>query len=477
MNGKGVVVGVIDTGIDYLNSAFIDNNGHTRILELWDQTRGEIYGKEKINNAIEAYRQGEDPYKIVPSRDISGHGTHVAGICCGNFAANKEENAGLATESDMLVVKLGNRSDTGFPRTTELMEAINYCVTYCADKNLPLCINISFGNNYGSHDGNSLLETFIDTATDVGKTTIVVGSGNEGAMAGHASGRLYEKAVVEELQIGRGEGAMDIQLWKNFVDNIDIELVGPSGESLYIPVENEDIKNVGNIKNIENINNTEPFGEIKEKSSTFEKRKIYRKIFTDTQVLVYVGEPSVYNIKQEIYISLAPLNDYIEAGMWKLILNPGNIVDGRYQLWLPVKGALRSETFFLRSDPNNTLTIPSTARKVITVGAYNEETGAYETFSGRGPENVECGVKPDVAAPGVNILSSSPGGELTRRTGTSMATPIITGICALAMEWGIVMGNDKYLYGERLRAYIQKMAKRDDSVVWPNNKLGWGKYL
>lgn len=450
--GEGVLVAIIDSGIDYSHPVFRNADGSTRILELWDQTIqgnppegyyiGSVYTKENINEALRQPTM-EAMYSMVPSRDLSGHGTHVAGIAAGNFAQNKMNNQGIATKSELLIVKLGNPAAGGFPRTTELMQAIDYVVKKAIEYNRPVAINISFGNTYGSHDGTSLVETFINSLSEEGRTVIVVASGNEGAAAGHTSGMLREGVREEvELAIGSYEQSLSVQIWKAYYDLFDIEIENPSRDRAVVL-----------------YNNLGP----------------QRFNIQNTQLLIYYGEPSPYSQFQEIYIDFIPRGDYIDTGIWKITLVPRRIVNGRYDMWLPSEAVLNVQTKFLRPTPDTTLTIPSTSEKVITVGAYNPATQAYAEFSGRGFTRMTNQVKPDLSAPGVNILSAVPGGGFDTKSGTSMAAPFVTGSAALMMQWGIVNGNDPFLYGEKAKAYFIRGARHfPGETVWPNPRFGYG---
>ncbi len=194
-----------------------------------------------------------------------------------------------------------------------------------------------------------------------------------------------------------------------------------------------------------------------------------------TQVAIYYGEPKPYSVNQEIYFAFIPTAGTIAGGTWRLVLTPIRIVSGEYRLWLPGSGALARETGFLRGTPETTLTIPSTAAGVISVGAYDSGTGSYAYFSGRGFAVGTRQEKPDLVAPGVDILTAAPGGGYSLKTGTSMAAPFVTGAAALMMQWGIVEGNDAYLYGEKVKAFLRRGAGRLAGFrEYPNSQVGWG---
>ena len=445
LTGRGVLVGVIDSGIDYANPVFRNADGTTRIRTLWDQSlsenppEGYVIGTEYTSEQInEALRQPtmEQRRQIVPSQDISGHGTAVAGVAAGS----SNNYRGVAYESELIVVKLGISKLDGFPRTTELMQGIDYVVRKALEYQMPVAINISFGNTYGAHDGNSLLEQFIQDVANRWKSVICIGTGNEGNTAGHTAGVVSDsEEVVIELSVQENETALNVQIWKAYYDVMDISLESPSGVR------------VGPIQEI--------LG-----SQRFR--------IGQTDLLLYYGEPSPYTIDQEIYIDFLPRRDYISSGIWRIILTPREIVSGNYALWLPSENVLNEGTGFLFPSVQGTLTIPSTAFRTIGVGAYNSATMTYADFSGRGSG---ARIKPDLVAPGVDILAPIPGGGFGEFSGTSFATPFVTGSAALLMQWGIVVGNDPFLYGEKVKAYFQRGAREILGFEeYPNQVVGYG---
>ena len=432
--GKGTIVAVIDTGIRAESMEFRNADGSTRILNIWDQTTGTEYDRSQIDEALQ--NETKDTAGI-PGADVLGHGTQVAAIACGS--------SGVAAQADILVVKLGLAAKNGFPRTTQLMEALDYVVRKAIDYGKPLAVNISFGNNYGDHTGSSLLENFIIDIADSWKCSICIGSGNEGLGAVHTGGTLTEDMEeTVELAVSSYETGLSIQIWKDYWDDIAVEIIAPSGRNL---------------------------GRIQENS------RVSRIRYEDMELLTYFGEPSPFRIRQEIYIDMIPQTVYIQSGLWKLRLIPRSIRNGRYDMWLPAQGALNFGTGFTSPDSASTFTIPSAAAKAVTVGAYDAGTGSAAPFSGQG-YIVEIGgslmVKPELAAPGVNVLVPSVSG-MARVSGTSYATPFVTGSAALLMEWGIVRGNDAFLYGEKLKAYLIKGAEPLAGAAVPDTQTGWGR--
>lgn len=497
LRGQGVLVAVIDSGISWRNRDFRNADGTSRILFLWDQTlqaervweqiamrnllpeerkedyappagflTGVEFDRSQINEALNAASEIEGNL-LVPSVDTSGHGTAVAGIAAGSGEGFGSVYEGVAPQSELIIVKLGTPRANSFPRTTELMRALTYVVRKSLELRRPISINLSFGNTYGSHNGTSLLERFIDNVSEIGRSVICVGSGNEGASGGHTGGSLTgstaagsglggssigEVRAIVELVVGNYETGLNVQLWKDYADIYNVRLISPIGEEFNI--------------------NTGRAG-----------KQTY--ILEQTRILLYNGEPAPYMTSQEIYFDFLPRGNgrYIDSGVWTFVLEPVKTVTGNYTLYLPSETVRSGQTRFVRPTPDITLTIPSTASKVITVGAYETQLEAYADFSGRGylyqdrlGNRIDGSlVKPDITAPGVNILAPTREGTYGPVTGTSFATPFVTGAAALLMQWGIVNGNDPYLYGEKVKAYLRKSAKPiRGEKVYPNERVGYG---
>ena len=457
LTGKGVLLSVIDSGIDYMHPDFQNADGSTRILALWDQTippdssknflpppgytLGVLFTENQINAAIAAPTVQERA-AFCPSFDSSGHGTHVTGIAAGNGRV-QIANRGVAYEASLLIIKLGAPGPMGFPSTTQLMQAVDFSVRYAIDHQLPLSINLSFGNTYGSHSGTSLLETYLDSVSDLGRVCIVTGNGNEGNNGGHTGGRILSNTSKSlEFVVGDYERNLSIQVWKNYWDEIRIQLLPPFSQA---PIQIPDAPGS------------------------------WRFAVGDTELLIYYGEPSPYSLYQELYIDFISSRTYIVSGVWTFLLTAQNITDGIYDLWMPAAAIRGNATQFLAPTPETTLTIPSTAAKTISVGAYDSNTNTYAPFSGRGFTWNTNQVKPDIVAPGVDITSCAVGGSYETRSGTSMATPFVSGSCALLMQWGILQGNDSFLYGEKMKAYLIKGARKLPFVEkYPDPRVGWG---
>jgi len=464
LTGRDVIVGMVDTGIDYLNEEFIREDDTSRILNIWDQTIqdandrsvyiGKTYSNEEINNAIIAHRNNQDPYKIVNSKDDFGHGTQIAGII-GARGYNKEFQ-GVAPGCGFVIVKLlesisfGNQLKENNVKynpiynNAEVLAGIDYLKNFAIKANKPMVIYIGVGTTEGSHDGNNLLSRYLTSISNDRGIILITGVGNEGAAEGHASGYIQQvgSIAIIELKIPREIKYFSFTIWVEKPNIVSLNVVSPNGE------ESNFIKAVkGRVLSIDFV-------------------------FFKTQMTVSYFSPEHYTGNEAIEVNFYS----IKAGTWTFQIRGDYITNGRYDIWLPPQKTLPDDTKFLQSDPYVTLTIPATARAVLAVGYYGNNN-ALVASAGKGFSPNDVKISPDIATLGMNILTTKVSGGVTTVSGSSAATAVIAGACALLLQWGIVNGNDRNMYSTTVISYLINGADRSNlTYVYPNRDIGYGYF-
>lgn len=436
LQGEGVVIGFIDSGIDYTHPAFLNPDGTTRIEYIYDlsEEKHSVYNKTQINEALKS----QDPFSIVPVNDLTQHGTHVAGIACAGGNIDRRYY-GVAPKSSIMMVKIGRGY---FSLSTSMMRGLKFLVDKSKELNRPLVVNMSLSTNDGAHDGGSLLERYIDTIAIHERIVIVVAAGNEGDASHHVGGAINDVNNIS-FNVAEDEVAVFLNIYKSVLPQLSIELIAPTGVST---------------------------GEI-----TIEEG--YKEgVISQNRYRIYTTGPKPFDMAGEISVSLFTSGNYIVSGIWRVVLRKLNNYDGIYDIWLPVSEGLNVSTKFLEPTVENTLGIPATVQDVISVGSYDYKVNNISSFSGRGRTSMYFDEKPDLVAPGEGITAPIPNRSYDTKSGTSMATPHVSGICALIMEWGIVRGNDPYLFGDRMKYFLVNGAERERrDVTYPNISWGYGE--
>ncbi len=424
LTGKGVLIGFVDSGLDLTHPEFLGEDGTSRVTALWDMT-AEGTPPEGFHRGA-AFSGAEIAAGLVPSTDQNGHGTAVAAIAAGR--------SGAAPNASIAAVKLGSS------QTTDVMRAIKFLLDQAEARGMPCVINLSYGTNCGSHWGQTLFESYIDQSAQRGRSVIVCAAGNEGSGAHHFQGRLVENGVVDaEFNVSTLRNRVYLSLWKSFADEAAFELVLPNGQT------------------------TGPLTE-----------GIRFLRFGAVRIAAYYGVPTHYSVSQEVLIYMdAPAGEL--NGLWKLRCYGKKVSDGRFNVWLPTMEEVTDRTAFLQPEPDLTITLPATALFPISVGGFRPETETISPFSGRGVQDCAGRSLLDITAPAEGVRSAKVGGGYDVFTGTSMAAPFVSGAAALMMEWGIVQGNDLFLYNQRVKAFLCKGAVRSPYMAYPNPQWGYGR--
>lgn len=463
LNGKGVLVGMIDTGINYLNKEFIREDGTSRIISIWDQTIqgsgsgkgkiGTVYSNEQINKAINIHNGGGNSYDIVPSKDEIDHGTKMSGIIGARGYNGKMQ--GIAHDCDFIVVKLmkspnymkmlreNNIQEVPVYDGTEVLSGIEYLRVVAKELRRPLVIYLGVGSNDGSHDGYNMLSTFIGSLASKEGIVFVVGTGNTGDSDGHVLNFIKNVAEIStvELQLLKPMKKLELYIWIQKPDRMSLKIIDPSGAEggFYVP----------KIYSVTNKN--------------------FFVIDTELEIICY--DPETFTGHQVFVLRFSN----IKQGIWKLQLRGEYITKGRYDIWLPSKVLLPDGTKFLSPNPYNTLTVPSTARKVTTVAYYNSINDSILSSSGKG-FNTNMLINPDIAAAGINVLTTSgENNNIVSVSGSSVATAIVAGASCLLVQWQLVDKRYRGVYSTKLRSLLIYSAKRERDYIYPNADIGYGK--
>ena len=468
LRGSGVVVAIVDTGIDYLNNEFMREDETTRILRIWDQTidsgktpdgfiSGSEYTEEDINKAIQAQKQGQNPYDIVPSKDDYGHGTKMAGIV-GARGINREI-VGVAPDCEFIIIKLQEASkeyvdfyyakgDKAKYRNTDIIMALKYLYELSFTLNKPMIIYLPLGSNLGDHAGASILERYVDTKISGRNSLFVVTStGNQGNTDTHTSGEIKSNgdSQIIELNCGKEQQGLVLQIYAQRPSKIKLGILSPSGER---------------------FENTNPR---KTKHILINDAPIWKFIYEGTTVQVTYDSPDEFTGDDKFVIKM----EGITEGVWRFILTSNNIVDGKYYAWILQRELLAEDTRFLNPSPYTTLTIPGTAKTIINTSYYNQNNGAIVSESGRG-YTMKDYIQPIITAGGINAITTKPGGGTITMSGASVAGAILAGCCALIIQWAVVDGNDPQMYATKLQAYIIRGARKREGDTYPNRQWGYG---
>ena len=458
LQGTGVMIGFVDTGMDYQNPIFRNLDGSTRIAGIWDQTvqtgeapEGFLYGSEYTRERINQALQNENPRTIVPSIDENSHGTFLASIAAGG--ANEENQfIGAAPDSSIAMVKLkeakqylkdfyGIHTSAPCYQENDIMLGIEYLDRLAARENLPLVICIALGTNMGGHSSLSPLAGQLELYSNISNRIIVIAAGNEANQRHHYQGVLENNNAVEEVEIRVDENVsgFTMELWTENPNLLEVSLISPSGGSTSrLPLR---------------------------RSESFD----YRYVFEGTRVsITYKVFLERSNAELVIFQVRKPT-----AGIWKIRVEPVQVTEGIYHIWLPVREFLNGETYFLEANPNTTFTEPGSAITAMTVGFYKGEDKSIAISSGRGYTRSNI-IKPNFVAPGVNVTGAITRNQFAERTGSSIAAGITAGAAALLLEWILYQLGEESVDSIQIRNLLLLGTERMEGETYPNRVWGYG---
>ena len=460
LRGKGTAVAVIDSGIDYQNAVF-RNAGGSRIVYLWDQSLedgtdiagtevpyGRLFRKKDIDQALAS----EDPFSVVPSRDTNGHGTALSGIAAGNMVPG-ENFTGAAPEATLIIIKVKPAKqylrnfylyppDAEVFQENDVMMAIAYAISWAKKLEMPLSICLGIGSSQGAHLGTNALSQYVDYVANFSQVSVSVAAGNEGNTRNHSTGIFSQRReqIVTELRVAEREQGFTMEFWGEPPEIYGLSIQSPTGEILEVS------------------------------SSIGSRTQELSFVFVETKVYV-----NYILIERQTGYSLVYIRFFHPAsGIWKIFTQARNQQNVQFHIWLPVEGLISQDTYFLEPSPYTTVTAPGDARNSITTTAYQHRDGSIYIAAGRGytPDGM---ITPHLAAPGVNVKVPLVRGGFGTRSGTSISAAQMSGIAALLFEWAIIRDNQPFFTGSSVKYYLQRGARREENMQYPNPEWGYGK--
>lgn len=469
--GAGVIVGFVDTGINYTDSLFRNADGSTRIIGIWDQTNNSdnsnnienetakpfsafsaLYGTQYTAEEINLALNSDNPASIVPTRDENGHGTFLASIAAGN----RDERAGFsgaAPQASIAMVKLKPakqylrdfyliRDGADAYQENDIMMGVSYLYFLARKYSMPLVVCIPLGTNMGSHMGMSRLGQYLNQVSLSNGSAVITAAGNETGARHHFRAVMDADTdeVTAELRVGEREAGFSMELWAENMGAYTVGFISPTGEvarEISVPLRGE---------------NTVSF------------------LLEQTQITVYTQIADVSSGSQFIFMRFEnPM-----SGIWRILIRNSLDIRETFHIWLPVRGFISDETYFLRPDPDTIITDPGNARYPITVTAYDHTKNSIYIHASRG-YSLSGRIKPDLAAPGVNILGASVSGRrLIRMSGTSVSAAHLAGAAAILLNWGVLNANYPYLNTPVLKSIFVRGAQRNPALTYPNREFGYG---
>ncbi|WP_170311496.1 S8 family peptidase [Vallitalea okinawensis] len=458
LTGLDVLIGVVDTGIDYTHEAFIYEDDTTKIVRLWDQTgvgnppEGFKFGTEYDDTQINEALLADDPFSLVAEMDDIGHGTFIAGAAAGR-ENNSENFIGAAPDADLVIVKLKpakecikefylvNKDAIAY-QSHDVVLGVNYCLDMARELNRPIVILLGCGDNMGPHNGQTITEMVLAEVGMNSGVIVTVPAGNEANLYHHYRGIFREDEESQDVQfnVPEGEEGFYLSFWNNIPDKYTVGLISPRGTA------------TGQI----------PFKTDQKQEITFIEER--------TEILIEYAFVEKRTGDQAIFIRLK----YPSPGIWTLIVYGDIVLNGIYDIYLPREGFVDPLTRFLQPDPYTTVTSPATNPATITVGAYNDITSSLYLSSGRGLTR-GLAIKPDLVAPGVNVIGPYPRGEYGSMTGTGVSTAITAGACALLLQWGVIQNNLPSMDTVIAKTFLIRGAYRRPAIEYPNREWGYGE--
>lgn len=452
LTGRGVIIGFVDTGIDYTQEVFRYEDGSSKIVSIWDQSisgprgHGLLYGAEYTREQINEALRADNPWEQVPTRDDDGHGTFLASVAAGR---ESESYIGAAPGAELVVVKLRRANQffvdqlflppdrPNYFHNADVMLGIQYIIDMAGERQAPVVICIGLGANDAGHDGHTVLEEYISYLSQRPGCVIVTAAGNESNAKHHTQGTLFRTGSTDKIGIRVGErsASFALNIFGAAYDKISVGIISPGGEVISrVPF------------NVETATHEE---------FLFDKTKITITYYRTSNTVVAIGFRDA------------------KEGVWEIVLYGDSILGGEYHAWLPISYQVSPYVEFLKPVPEYTIVYPGNALRPITCGAYDMRSGNLYAASSWGPTRLPR-IAPDFVAPGVQVAGIYPTGPGSM-TGTSVSAAVCAGAAAILMEWGVVQEHLVSMDGDLTRRLLIGGCRREADQLYPSIQWGYGK--
>lgn len=455
LRGQGVLVGIVDTGIDYQNPLFQYADGTSKIAALYDQELDEKFEREEINRAL----RSDAPLEVVPSRDTNGHGTYIAGLIAGN-EDEEHQFSGVAPDSELVVVKLKQADpllrnfyyideDADVYSEVDVMKGIQFLLSVAEISHKPIAIFLGLGTTQGGHDGRGPLNEYLMNTTDLAGVAVTVAGGNEGQERRHYYGEglsdgemqmgITSKVEEMEISVGTNVSGFTMELWGYAPNRYSVGITSPGGRTIE--------------RSIARIRETREIQFLLEETVIHLSTDIVERSSGDQVIIFQFDRPT--------------------EGIWLIRVYEEGIKGLGFHCWLPMSEFLKRDTYFLRSNPYTTMTCPGNSKSLITVESYDHNNMTLYPYNSRGFSRIND-IKPELLAPGVNIVGPGLRSNFVTKSGSSVAAAQVSGITALLLEWGVIRGNQSNMDGILIRNLLIRGARRNPSIVYPSRQWGYG---
>lgn len=456
--GTGILIGIVDSGIDYRNPIFIKEDKTTKIEMIWDQTivsdkypEDLYYGTEYTADDINKALLSDNPLEIVPSQDVIGEGTAMAGVATG-LSYSTIDILGVVPGASLAVVKLKTAKKYlmdfyGIPGTAvcyqqnDIMLGIEYLIRVSKKLERPVVICLGLSSSQGSHKGEDIMSNYLNENANIPGICMLVAVGNEGDQSHHYFRKMTPPVISDTvyLHVGSADKNFTAEIWGVLPSLLRVRIIAPDNVQVY------------------------------EVKPDFAPQRNISVIYQETEIFIDSYNSETYSEQQLMMFRFKN----IKEGIWQFIISGTDSLETEFHIWLPIRNFITEDTFFYNADPFTTISGPGNAEFPITVSAYEPVSIALASFAGRGLTSVNL-PKPTIAAPGINLLAPTLFSNILPISGSSLAVAYTAGICAGQIEENKGKRDGDMVNTAFVKNNLMINAGRRKDTIYPNREWGYG---